>query len=85
MKDMRYITRLQRYLLFGIQYFMLEKPRGLDFTMRDVSLLKNSGGLYHGYSKTSEKHLHEIFRSINCGGGVCWISGVEKALPCVSH
>lgn len=75
------ITRLKRYLIFGLQYFLWEKPRGLDFTMRDISLLRNSNGLYHGYSKTVEKHLYEIFDSlpltgkerlldIGCGKGV---------------
>ena len=24
-----------RYIKFGLQYYILEKPRGLDFTMRD--------------------------------------------------
>lgn len=51
------MTRLKRYLLFGLQYFLWEKPRGLDFTMRDTSLLKKSQGVYHGYAKTDEKHL----------------------------
>ena len=75
------IMRLKRYLIFGLQYFLWEKPRGLDFTMRDLSLLRNSNGLYHGYSKTAEKHLQEIFGSltftgkerlldIGCGKGV---------------
>lgn len=49
--------------------------------MRDISLLKNSNGLYHGYSKTVERHIREIFDSleftgkerlldIGCGKGV---------------
>lgn len=62
------IARLKRYLIFGLQYFLWEKPRGLDFTMRDISLLRNSNGLYHGYSKTAEKHLQEIFNSLNFTG-----------------
>lgn len=37
--------------------------------MRDTTLLKNSDGLYHGYSKTSEKHLREIFDSLSFVGG----------------
>lgn len=61
--------RLKRYLRFGIQYLFLEKTRGLDFTMRDLSLLKKSEGLYHGYSKTPEKHLQEIFDSLTFTGG----------------
>lgn len=75
------LTRWKRYLQFGIQYFLFEKPKGLDFTMRDKSLLKKSNDLYHGYSKTTEKHAKEIFDSlilngedklldIGCGKGV---------------
>lgn len=65
------ITRMKRYMLYGVQYFLLEKPKGLDFTMRDTSLLKNSHGKYHGYSKTDEKHLQEIFSSLSFNGGEC--------------
>ena len=54
--------------MFGIEYFLWEKPRGLDFTMRDTSLLKSSNGLYHGYSKTAEKHLKKIFSSLTFDG-----------------
>lgn len=60
--------RWKRYFQFGIQYFLFEKPRGLDFTMRDKSLLKKSKGLYHGYSKTAERHLKEIFDSLSFKG-----------------
>lgn len=59
------LIRTNRYLRFLIQYFLYEKPRGLDFTMRDVRLYGKSGGIHHGYSKTSEKHLKEIFRRIS--------------------
>lgn len=58
------LRRWKRYLQFGIQYYLFEKPRGLDFTMRDISLLKKSRGVYHGYSKTAERHLKEIFDSL---------------------
>lgn len=54
--------------------------RGLDFTMRDLNPYKRSNGIYHGYSKTNEKHLREIFRrldyegarllDVGCGKGV---------------
>ena len=54
--------------MFGIEYFLWEKPRGLDFTMRDTSLLKSSNGLYHGYSKTAEKHLKKIFSNLTFDG-----------------
>lgn len=71
----------RRYLLFLFQYLLMEKPRGLDFTMRNTKLLKESGGKYSGYSKTNELHLHDIFQSLSyeecrnfldvgCGKGV---------------
>ncbi|MCM1091201.1 MAG: methyltransferase domain-containing protein [Butyrivibrio sp.] len=72
--------RLRRYVLFLAEYIFYEKPRGLDFTMRDKSLSKKSGFRYHGYSKTNEKHLREIFQrlsfedarilDVGCGKGV---------------
>ncbi len=62
------------------QYLILERMRGLDFTMRDLNPYKRSNGIYHGYSKTNEKHLREIFRrldyegarllDVGCGKGV---------------
>ena len=43
----------------------MERPRGLDFTMRDTRLYQQSAGKYHGYSKTDEKHLQEIFQTLD--------------------
>ena len=74
-------NRLRRYLLFLGEYLFMERPRGLDFTMRDTRLYQQSAGKYHGYSKTDEKHLQEIFRTLDfsrcrklldvgCGKGV---------------
>ncbi len=60
--------RWKRYFRFGVQYFLYEKPKGLDFTMRDLSLPKSSRGLYHGYSKTEERHLKEIFGNLSFTG-----------------
>lgn len=62
------LRRWKRYLCFGVQYFLYEKPRGLDFTMRDISLFDKSQGLYHGYSKTDEHHLREIFGNLSFTG-----------------
>lgn len=75
------ICRVKRYIKYGIQYFFYEKPRGLDFTMRDMHLLEETNGTLHGYSKTNEKHLRKIFNYLNvsesdslldigCGKGV---------------
>ncbi len=80
-KIRRFIVRAKRYIVFLFQYLVLEKTRGLDFTMRDLTLYKESNGVYHGYSKTNEKHLRDIFRRIDydectklldigCGKGV---------------
>ncbi|HJA92197.1 MAG TPA: class I SAM-dependent methyltransferase [Candidatus Eisenbergiella merdipullorum] len=74
-------NRFQRYLIFLGEYLFLERPRGLDFTMRDTGLYRLSDGKYHGYSKTDEGHLREIFESLDfsrcrrlldvgCGKGV---------------
>ena len=74
-------NRLRRYLLFLGEYLFMERPRGLDFTMRDTRLYQQSAGKYHGYSKTDEKHLQEIFQildfsrcrnllDVGCGKGV---------------
>lgn len=65
MKD--FLIRTRRYLLYLIQYFFYEKPRGLDFTMRDTTLLRESGGVYHGYCKTNAKHLKDIFGRLENG------------------
>lgn len=81
MRVKQYLVRLRRYVWFLAQYFLYEKPRGLDFTMRDTGLLKRSNGKCYGYSKTSEAHLQEIFKripnketvrflDIGCGKGV---------------
>lgn len=59
------LRRIKRYIRFSIQYFIYEKPRGLDFTMRDRSLLKKSEGIYHGYSKSNEVHLRKIFQQLS--------------------
>ncbi|MCI5585822.1 MAG: hypothetical protein MR383_09850 [Lachnospiraceae bacterium] len=56
--------RGKRYLVYMLQYLFYEKPRGLDFTMKDTKIFKKSSGRYHGYSKTNEKHLREIFQTL---------------------
>lgn len=77
----KYPIRIRRYLLFLAQYLLYEKPRGLDFTMRNTEIYERSNGKCHGYSKTNERHLKEIFEripnkeavsflDIGCGKGV---------------
>lgn len=48
------LIRVRRYIIFLFQYFVCEKPHGLDFTMRDKRLIRDNAGIYHGYSKTDE-------------------------------
>lgn len=75
------IRQYKRYVKYLFQWIFLEKLRGLDFTMRDKSLITASGGKYHGYAKTDEKHAREIFKTLHvdetmklldvgCGKGV---------------
>lgn len=59
------VRRYIRYIRYLFQWIFKEKIRGLDFSMRDISLLKQTGGVLHGYSKTDESHLKEIFNGLN--------------------
>ncbi|MBR3422066.1 MAG: class I SAM-dependent methyltransferase [Ruminococcus sp.] len=59
-----YITRLKRYVRYTLEYFLIEKPRGLDFSMRDKHLIGETNGLMHGYSKTDSAHIKEIFSKL---------------------
>jgi 16S rRNA A1518/A1519 N6-dimethyltransferase RsmA/KsgA/DIM1 with predicted DNA glycosylase/AP lyase activity len=59
------VRRYCRYIYFALRVFLYEKPRGLDFHMRDKSLLKSSGGVLHGYSVTPTNHIKKIFSVFN--------------------
>lgn len=59
-----FFRRYYRYFKYMFQWVFLEKLRGLDFSMRDLKLLDESNGVYHGYSKTDESHANEIFSAI---------------------
>lgn len=58
------MKRYLRYIRYTTQWLLKEKLLGLDFTMRDLSLLESSGGVLHGYSKTDEAHAKAIFDAI---------------------
>ena len=64
MKIYKCICRCKRYIIFAFQYYFIEKPRGLDFSMRDLEIPEGSGKSVHGYSKTNEKHLENIFQRL---------------------
>lgn len=57
--------RYRRYIKYIMEWLFIERMRGLDFTMRDLSLTKTTGGLFHGYSKTDEAHAKTIFDAID--------------------
>ena len=66
---MERIKRWKRYLRFLLQVIVLEKPRGLDFTLREQKLFHKSGGTYPGDSKTDERHLRDIFQKLDFSKG----------------
>ena len=58
------IKRMKRYCRYMFDWIFKEKIRGLDFTMRDLHLIKETGGVFHGYSKTDEAHARMIFDTL---------------------
>lgn len=64
-----YIKRIRRYGKYLFEWVFKEKMHGLDFTMRDVHLLNETGGRLHGYSKTDEAHAKEIFETLGVDKG----------------
>lgn len=61
---LRFVYRWRRYAIFALQYYILEKPRGLDFTMRDLEIPENANEFFNAYSKTNEGHLKSIFEKL---------------------
>jgi hypothetical protein len=59
-----------RYMWFAFCALILEKPRGLDFHMRDTHIILESRGKCHGCAVTSESHLKQIFMTVNVSGVV---------------
>lgn len=52
-----------RAIEYLFNYFFLERPRGLDFSLRDLSDIKNAQ--YHGYAMTSDRAIKNISRIID--------------------
>lgn len=77
-----YVKRYLRYVEYLLRWLILEKPRGLDFSMRAKSQISSKGN--RGYALTSRKAVANILRGlpigrgdsfldIGCGkGGVLW-------------
>lgn len=58
------IKKTKRYCRYLFEWLFKEKIRGLDFTMRDLRLIKETDGIFHGYSKTDEAHAKRIFEAL---------------------
>lgn len=59
------LNRYKRYIKYAIQYYLMEKPKGLDFTLRDRHLFDETEGKMSGYSKTDDKHVRECFEHLD--------------------
>ena len=84
------LRRYYRYLLFSIRVYLYEYPMGLDFTMRDATLIRQTCGKLSGYSVTPTSHIKRIFSfvkvapqdsflDIGCGKG--FVLSKVAALP----
>lgn len=62
------LKRIRRYGKYLFEWIFMEKIRGLDFTMRDTHLPRETGGVLHGYSKTDEAHAKAIFDLLGVDG-----------------
>ena len=58
------VKRYIRGIIFLLKYIFLEKPRGLDFSLRQRSHGILSKG-NHGYALTQEKAFDDIMKHIN--------------------
>jgi SAM-dependent methyltransferase len=53
-----------RRLWYVFRVLIFEKPRGLDFHLRNKQLKIDSGGKSQGYAITPESHLKQIFSTL---------------------
>lgn len=58
------LKKYKRYMNYMFEWIFYEKIHGLDFTMRDKSLLDKTHGRFHGYSKTDRNHCKEIIENV---------------------
>lgn len=83
------VNRYWRYAKYMARYLFRERLFGLDFSMRDKSLLKKTNGVMHGYSITPQGHIDEIlgrldytkntaFLDVGCGKGFVLKSAAQR-------
>ena len=58
------IKRYLRYVKYLARWFLIEIPRGLDFTMRNKTVGISSVGS-HGYALTPEKAFDQVMSNLN--------------------
>lgn len=58
-------NRYKRYVKYMTRYLFKERLFGLDFSMRDASLLKKTHGVMHGYCASPTEHLKKIFDGLD--------------------
>ena len=56
------MRRILRGINYFFNYFFVEAPRGLDFSMRDLAGIENKS--YNGYAMTSKKALKNLLSFI---------------------
>ena len=76
----RIFIRMRRYFLFFLQYMLYEKPRGLDFTMRDVEVYQKNGGLIMVIVRQMKSTFKRFSKGYPLRELGCWMLGVERGL-----
>ncbi len=65
MKIREKCRRYWRILRYGFCWIFMERLRGLDFSMRDKSLIAATGGVMHGYCVTPHSHFRAILQEVD--------------------
>lgn len=68
----RYVKRLVRGITFFLKSYLVEKPKGLDFSLRQKSRNIITDG-NHGYALTQRKAFDTIMEKIGVGKDDCFI------------
>lgn len=68
----RYVKRVARGITFFMKSYLVEKPKGLDFSLRQKSRNIITDG-NHGYALTQKKAFDTIMEKIGVGKDDCFI------------
>lgn len=67
---MNVTKKCKRYwyiLRYGSRWIFMERLRGLDFSLRDISTYVATGGIMHAYRVTPPGHFKAILKELNFG------------------